>query len=178
MLNAFFHRAYYRSSQFFKAIGARVTDEDLALVELVLATSAQRALFARMPAADQCHAVGIVRTLRAEGQRHPALMHDMAKSGAGISVFHRVAVVLLQWFRPGWLEWLAGDAERSSLKPWRRPFARYLEHPAIGACWAEEADCLPLAVSLIRRHQLLVSPSSDIVEDQLLRLLKAADDKN
>jgi len=183
MLNAFFHRAYYRSSQFFKAVGARVTDEDRALAELVLATPAQRALFDRMPAADQRHAVGMVRTLRAEGQRHPALMqaallHDVAKSGAGITIFHRVAVVLLQSFRPAWLVWLVRDDERSSASPWRRPFIRYVEHPAIGARWAEKAGCLPMAVSLIRRHQLPVSPSSDVVEDQLLRLLKAADDKN
>lgn len=179
-MSALLQRAYYRSSQFFKAIGARVTGADRALVESVLTTPAQRALFDRMPAADQRHAVALLHTLRAEGHDHPALMqaalfHDVAKSGAGITVFHRVIVVLLQAFRPAWLAWLVRDAEQSL---WRRPFAHYVEHPAIGARWAEGAGCLPMAVSMIRRHQSPVSPSSDTLEDQLLRLLQAADDKD
>ena len=74
MMGAFFRRAHYRSSQFIKAVGARVTEEDRALVELVLATPAQRALFDCMSAADQHHAVDMLRTLRAEGYDHPALM--------------------------------------------------------------------------------------------------------
>ena len=177
---SFLQRAFYRSSQFFKAIGARVTEDDRALVESVLTNPAQRTLFYRMPTADQRHAVALLRTLRAEGCDHPALMqaallHDVAKSGAGITVFHRVAVVLLQAIRPAWLARLVCDAEQSF---WRRPFARYADHPAVGASWAEAADCHPMAVSIIRRHQSSVSPSSDALEDQLLRLLQAADDKN
>ena len=74
MMSAFFNRAQYRSSQFIKAVGARVTKEDRALVESVLATPAQRALFDRMSVADQHHAVDILRTLRAEGYDHPALI--------------------------------------------------------------------------------------------------------
>ena len=183
MMSAFFNRAYYRSSQFFKAVGARVTEEDRALVESVLESPAQRALFDRMSVADQHHAVNMLRTLRAERYDHPALMqaallHDVAKSEAGITVIHRVAVVLLQAIRPAWLAWLVRDAQWSFTNLWRRPFVRYVEHPTIGAFWAEEAGCLPMAVSLIRRHQWPVSPSSDAVEDQLLRLLQAADDKN
>ena len=182
-MSAFLQRAYYRSSQFFKAVGAWVTENDHALVESVLTAPAQRALFDRMPAADQRHAIDLLRTLCAEGHDHPALMqaallHDVAKSGAGITVFHRVAVVLLQAFRPAWLTRLVRDPERTPDNLWRRPFVRYVRHPIVGACWAEEAECLPMAVSLIRRHQAPVSPSSDAVEDQLLRLLQAADDKN
>jgi hypothetical protein len=186
-MSPFFHRAYYRSSQFFKAVGAWVTDDERALVGTVLTTLPQQALFDRMPAADQRHAVDLLCALRAEGHDHPALMqaallHDVAKSGAGITVFHRVAVVLLQAFRPSWLARLARDAEAGHFgwggNLWQRPFARYIEHPAIGACWAEEAGCLPMAVSLIRRHQSPVSPSGETLEDQLLRLLQAADENN
>jgi hypothetical protein len=180
LLIAFLQRVYYRSSQFFRAVGAQVTDDDRALVESVLSTPSQQALFDRMPAADQRHAVALQRLLCAEGHDYPALMqaallHDVAKSGAGITIFHRVAVVLLQAFRPAWLAWLVRDAEEGC---WRRPFARYVEHPVIGARWAEAAGCLPMAVSIIRRHQSPVSPSSDTLEDQLLRLLQAADDEN
>jgi len=198
-LSAFLQRAYYRSSQFFKAVGAtigtRVTEDDRVLVESVLAAPAQRALFDRMPAPDQRHAVALLHTLRAEGHDHPALMqaallHDAAKSGAGITIFHRVAVVLLRAFRPTWLTWLVCDADQStpdgSVSRWRRPFVSYVEHPAIGADWAEAADCHPMAVSLIRRHQSPVlasddasdDASSDVLEDQLLGLLQAADDQN
>lgn len=202
-MSAFLQRAYYRSSQFFKAIdaaigaamGARVTEDDRVLVESVLTAPAQRVLFDRMPAADQRHAVALLKTLRAEGHDHPALMqaallHDVAKSGAGITVFHRVAVVLLQAFRPTWLAWLVRDANQNlphrGVSLWRQPFVRYVDHPAIGARWAEEAGCHPMAVSLMQRHQSPVSPSddassdasSDALEDRLLRLLQAADDQN
>jgi len=179
-MSAFLQRAYYRSSQFFKAVGARVTDEDRALVGSVLTTPAQRALFDAMSAADQRHALALLRTLRAEGHDHPALMqaallHDVAKSDVGVTVFHRVAVVLLQALRPAWLAWLMRDAEGST---WRRPFARYVAHAAIGADWAEAAGCDPLAVSIVRRHQSPPPPSTDALEDQLLRLLQTADDQN
>jgi hypothetical protein len=186
-MSPFFHRAHYRSSQFFRAVGARVTDEERALVESVLTATAQQALFYRMPASDQRHALDLLCTLRTEGHEHPALMqtallHDVAKSGVGITIFHRVAVVLLQAFRPDWLAWLARGAgpglPHRNVNLWRRPFAIYVEHPAIGARWAEEVGCLPMAVSMIRRHQSPVSPSSDRLEDRLLRLLQAADDKN
>jgi hypothetical protein len=209
-MSAFLQRAYYRSSQFFKAIdaaigatiGAWMTEDDRILVESVLVAPAQRALFDRMPAADQSHSVALLNTLRAGGHDHPALMqaallHDAAKSGAGITVFHRVAVVLLRAFRPTWLAWLVCDSDQSvpdaSVSQWRRPFVRYVLHPAIGADWAEAAGCHPMAVSLIRRHQSPVSASddasfdasddasndaSDMLEDQLLGLLQAADDQN
>jgi len=172
-------RARYRSLQFFKAVSATVTQEDLALVESVLTNPAQRELFQRMTVADRRHAVALLRALRAQRHTHPALMqaallHDVAKSGAGISVFHRVVIVLLQALRPGWLAWLADDGGG----PWRRPFAQYLHHPTVGAGWAEAAGCLPLAVSMIRRHQLPLSPQSGTLEDELLGHLQAADDQN
>lgn len=175
------------------AIGARVAEDERVLVESVLTAPAQRKLFDCMPAADQRHAVALLNTLRAGGHEHPALMqaallHDVAKSGAGITIFHRVAVVLLSAFRPTWLQWLVRDADHGlphgGVSLWRRPFTRYVDHPSIGARWAEEAGCHPMAVSLIRRHQSPVSASdaspdaSDVLEDRLLRLLQAADDQN
>lgn len=180
MISAFFQRATYRSAQFFKAVGARITDSDRTLVESVLATPSQRALFDRMSSADQRHAVAVLRTLRDAGFDQPALMqaallHDMAKSGAGVTIFHRVIIVLLEAFRPQWLARLVRDAEESF---WRRPFAHYVDHPAIGAHWAKLADCHPMAVSLIRRHQSPVAPSANVLEDELLAVLKLADGKN
>jgi hypothetical protein len=182
MRRALLNRVAYRSSQFFKAVGARVNQEDRVIVESVLETTAQRALFDRMPAADQRHAVALLRTLRTEGHDHPALMqaallHDVAKSRAGITVFHRVIVVLLRAFLPGWLAWLVHSPD-GSLSRLRRPFAQYLEHPSVGAEWAEAAGCLPMAVSIIRRHQSPVPALSLVLEDQFLRSLQAADDKN
>ncbi len=185
-VSAFLHRAHYRSSQFFKAIGATisatigapVTEDDRVLVESVLAAPAQRALFDCMPAADQRHAVALLNTLRAEGHDHPALMqaallHDAAKGGAGITVFHRVAVVLLRAFRPTWLTWLVRDSDQnvsdSRVSLWRRPFVRYVGHPATGADWAEEAGCHPMAVSIIRRHQSPLSPSDDASNRRVIR---------
>jgi hypothetical protein len=179
-MDTFLRRARYRSFQFFQALGARTTAEDRNLVVSVLKTPPQQALFEHMPAADQRHALALLRTLQAEGHDHPALMqaallYDVAKSGAGVTILHRVAVVLLRALRPTWLTWLIRNAEGSW---WRRPFALYVDHPAIGARWAEVAGCHPLAVSIIRRHQLPVPLSSEDLEDCLLRLLQAADDEN
>jgi hypothetical protein len=176
----FLQRAWYRSSQFFKALGAQVTSEDRALVRSVLETPSQQALFDYMSVADQRHAVTLLRVLREDGHDHPALLqaallHDVAKSSLGITILHRVAVVLLQAFIPKSLTWLSRDGGRSA---WRRPFVACINHPGIGAGWAEAAGCHPMAVSIIRRHQSPVPPSSDSLEDRLLRLLQAADDEN
>ena len=60
-----------------------------------------------MPRNDQRHSLNVLRSLRAAGHDEPALMqaallHDVAKSTGGVTLFHRVAVVLLKIVRPDW----------------------------------------------------------------------------
>jgi hypothetical protein len=54
----------------------------------------------------------------------------------------------------------------------------HAHHPAIGAAWAEEAGCEPLAVRLIARHQeaLASEPIGEV--EKLLAALQWADDLN
>jgi hypothetical protein len=66
----------------------------------------------------------------------------------------------------------------SSFPYWRRPFIIHAHHPAIGAAWAEEAGCDPLAVRLIVRHQEILTGQPADEEEKLLAALQWADDLN
>ena len=198
------HLALYRATQFFAALkavlwgGSRLTPADEALVTSILTTPAQQRLLARMSPNDQRHALAVLRTLQGAGydQRallQAALLHDVAKS-MGQPLIHRVLIVLLKAFWPAALErlgeWGMGNGERritnnssfilhpSSFPNWRRPFVVHAHHPAIGAAWAEEAGCEPLAVRLIARHQeaLASEPIGEV--EKLLAALQWADDLN
>jgi hypothetical protein len=106
-----------------------------------------------------------------------------------VGLWHRVLIVLLERWRPGWLRRLARDHPgdwrprsgdwRPRSGDWRRPFFVHLQHPARGAALAEAAGCAPLAVALIRHHQ---DPIPDewrgTKKGELLAALKAADGTN
>ena len=197
--------ALYRASQFFAAVKAvllpgGLTQADEGLVTSILTTPAQQHLFARMSPNDRRHALAVVRTLQRAGYEQPgllqaALLHDVAKS-LGQPIIHRVAIVLLKAFWPAALErmgeWRTASGERrariedssirsfsySPIPHWRRPFVIHAHHPAIGAAWAEEAGCDPLAVRLIARHQETLSGQPAGEEEKLLAALQWADDLN
>jgi hypothetical protein len=104
-----------------------------------------------------------------------ALLHDVGKS-LGQPIIHRVLIVLLEAFWPAMLERLSTSPARAG--GWRRPFVVHAQHPAIGAEWAQSAGCDPLAVSLIARHQEILSPASTETEHELLAALQWADNSN
>ncbi|OQY26479.1 MAG: hypothetical protein B6243_14220, partial [Anaerolineaceae bacterium 4572_5.2] len=130
-----------------------VSTEDLALAKSLLGeNSPAMALFLRMSAADQQHAIAVLQSLRDRGEDHPpllqaALLHDVGKA-MGQPLFHRVAIVLLQTFWPAALVKLA-DAPLNNCPVWRRPFVVHAQHPQIGADWAKEASCNSMTVALI-----------------------------
>ena len=114
-------------------------------------------LFDAMPHNDQHHSLNVLRSLRAADHAEPALMqaallHDVAKSTGGVTLFHRVAVVLIKIVWPGWLARLAQAPAPARSDP-RYPFWAHANHPQLGAEMAAAAGCDPLAVTLIRRHQ-------------------------
>jgi hypothetical protein len=134
-----------------------------------------------------------------------ALLHDVGKS-MGQPIIHRVLIVLFNAFWPAALKWLSasgqgsndqlGDAnsvitgEQSAVNSdqlsaiyliswWRRPFVVHAQHPAIGAAWARQVGCDPLAVDLIFRHQdNLAGETTEEQEEELLAALQWADDLN
>jgi hypothetical protein len=158
-----------------------------------------------MPPNDRRHAVAVAGALQQAGYHQPpllqaALLHDVAKS-LGQPIIYRVAIVLLEVFWPAGLKrmsksanWQVGELvswqsegrpgsvsnnlNSSFLAAWRRPFIIHAYHPTIGAAWAAEAGCDPLAVCLIARHQDSLPGPPETAEDRLLAALQWADNLN
>jgi putative nucleotidyltransferase with HDIG domain len=167
----------YRVGQFFQALTARVSDEEVRRATRALTPKAQ-ALFCRQAAQDQRHALAVYHALRQAGYDDPhllaaALLHDVGKAATRLSAVHRSIIVLLGRFSPALLARLSkGESAR-----WNRPFVIHARHAEMGARWAEEAGCSPLTVALIRRHE--EGPADGATEeDRLLAVLQAADDAN
>jgi hypothetical protein len=196
------HSVLYRATQFFAALramllpGSNLTPADQALINSILTLPAQQRLFARMSPNDQRHALAVVGTLQQAGYTRlallqAALLHDVAKS-MGQPIIHRVLIVLLNVFWPTALERLSAPASQhitnvplssilhlpSSAPAWRKPFVIHAHHPAIGAVWAAEAACEPLAVRLIARHQETLTSEPIEEEETLLAALQWADNMN
>ena len=140
------------------------------------------ALFLRMIKRDQRHSLDVQQALLIAGHDQPdllaaALLHDAAKTaqpGHRLKLSHRVAVVLMQAIKPGWVEQVA----RADPDDWRYLFYLHLRHPEMGARLAQEAGCSQLTAGLIRRHQVKLTETPVDEEGQLLAWLQAADDVN
>lgn len=190
------HSARYRVYQFLAALKASLTTwvrgsrgglsvADKAFVQAILPASDQQQLFSRMAANDQRHAVAVARTLQAAGYTDPALLqaallHDVAKS-LGQPIIHRVLIVLFEAFWPAALVRLSassGSWDATVTSWWRRPFVVHAQHAAIGAAWARNAGCEPVAVSLIARHQDKLSSEPIDSAEKLLVALQWADNLN
>jgi hypothetical protein len=161
----------YRALQFFRAMFAPVRAHEYELVEQLL-SPAQAALFRRMARCDQRHGLDVLYALQKAGHQQrallqAALLHDVGKAGSGLTIWHRVAVVLLQRLAPNWLARLAAGG-----RGWRAPFAAHSRHPQTGARWAASADCAPVVVDLIHKHH------DTHTDDDLLVALQWADRQN
>ena len=143
----------YRLWQFGERLRASVCGVDERPAAAVLSPSALR-LFRRMSPGDRQHALQVLERLRAEGQwpnsvEQAALLHDVGKSGARLTLVHRAVVVLLPRLSPRALERLAGAGTPS----WRHPLYVQLHHAELGAALCAEAGCPPETVALVRSHQ-------------------------
>ena len=112
------------------------------------------ALFRSMSVADQQHSLRVLLTLRKAGTwpgevEQAALLHDVGKSQARLTLFHRVAGVLLETLASRWLARLAV----TEAAPWRYPFYVYVHHAEIGAALCAQAGCSPVTMALVRAHQ-------------------------
>jgi hypothetical protein len=180
-------------AQFFRATLARVRADEHDLIKRHL-TSAQAALFYRMARSDQRHCLDVYHTLRRDGWEdgcllRAALLHDAGKaspagldgrSGGGwpMTVWHRVAIVLLQAFTwrevgPRCLERLAVDG-----RGWKAPFFLHAQHAHVGAQWAKEAGCTTKVVALIRDHHEVRARMVEGAEEDRLSALQWADERN
>lgn len=170
-------RIRYRVGQFFRALTARVSDEEVRRATRALTPEA-RSLFRRQATQDQRHALDVYCALQQAGHEDPhllaaALLHDAGKAAAWLPATHRSIIVLLARFAPTLLARLS----RGEPRWWNHPFVIHARHSEIGARWAEEAGCSPRTIALIRRHEEGPADGS-AEEDRLLAALQAADDAN
>lgn len=161
-------RAAYRVRQFVGSLRPRVSAEERAEFASLLSAAEQR-LFESMTLRDQRHGLDVYCTLRRQGQQDPvlltaALLHDVGKGR--ISLWHRVAYVLLRAAAPVLLDRLAAEEGAG----WRQALWRCLHHPERGAEMAAAAGSTPEVVRLIRLQESADSG------DSRLRLLRAADE--
>jgi len=142
--------AVSRVRQFLAAVRARVSEDEMAVLERHL-DSSQRDLFQEMSPIDQRHCLDVFNNLLRQGHSDPdlfraALLHDVGKRG--VRLWHRVAGVLLEAFWPVLLEKLAFNRPQSCLYG----FYIYRYHADLSAELAERSGCSPSVVELIRRH--------------------------
>ena len=142
-------------------------------------TPAEMTLFQHFSNSDQWHSYRVMKTLQAANHIHPdlltaALLHDVGKTRAPLSVWERSWVVLGQVIWPKKTAVWGQDAPLG----WKRPFVVKAQHPAWGADMAAAAGSSELAIGLIRRHQDNVPETAVSEMDHLLRHLQWADNQN
>ncbi len=168
-------RCLYRVGQFLRHVVTREAALDLAPARQVLSGRAL-ALFQRMPAGDQRHALEVLTRLRAHGSvgddlAAAALLHDAGKSLAGRAPLWRAVVVLAGRRGRRVLLRLASPRPAS----WHYPLYVALHHAALGADLCTEAGCSPEVVRLVRLHDAEVWDDAPELADSLMAL-RAADD--
>lgn len=165
-------RLAYRTRQFWLALRARPGSLTAERIDPYL-SPAQQALFRRLQPAEQVHAFLVLQRLQEADQRDPdlltaALLHDVGKVVAPLSLWERVLIVVGRRFFPA----RAAAWGRGQPRGLCRAFVVAARHADWGADLAAEAGTSPRAVDLIRRHQ-----QADAGGDPLLAALQAADDE-
>ncbi len=180
-------RVVYRVRQFVAALNVWGFVEEAALRSYL--SRAQITLFRTMPATEQRHALTVLRTLERKGYSEPplaqaALLHDVGKvvtpptgseRSQSITVWHRVAGVLLRAVQPALLDRIALNEPGS----WRFPFYVLVHHAERSAEMCAAAGSDPLAVALIRWHHASPEHSGlDSHAQALLAALQSADEQS
>jgi putative nucleotidyltransferase with HDIG domain len=174
-------RLAYRMRQFWYALFARPTSEDLALARSALSAPQMR-LFEQLQPSEQVHSLNIYRQLLLQGETQPdllvaALLHDVGKSRYPLHSWDRALIVLARAIVPERVkDWGQGQPQG-----WQRAFVVAQQHPAWGAEMAAQAGASPLAVNIIQQHQDFSQASgglqpTNLTEDLLVRLRNLDED--
>jgi hypothetical protein len=144
-------QAIHRVGQFWRHSSARVSAAELQRAKDILGPQLS-GFFMELPVNDRRHGLDVLATIDRNLPGAPrllqqaALLHDMGKSGARLSVVERSAVVLLGALSQRGLQ--AALRARPSLG---RRFEIYREHSRIGAARLERAGAAELA-AIVREH--------------------------
>ncbi len=148
-----------RVRQFVRGVTAAVSAEELQAAAAFLPPAGLER-FRWMPVDAQRHSLNVLTTLQRAGWHDPhlaaaALLHDSGKvtaaaAGLTFNAWIRSALVLVEAVAPGLAARLAVDDASGG---WRYLLHVHLEHPRIGAGWAEADGCSPLTCWLIAHHQ-------------------------
>jgi hypothetical protein len=168
-------RVTYRLKQGWRHLWITPDAIDLQIVAEVLPKTAFP-LFKRLSRGDQAHACCVLAELRRSGTcsndlAQAALLHDVGKARAGLSLPYRTLIVILRWLAPDTLHRLS----ESETQAWRRPLYIQREHAAIGARLCAAACCSPRVVQLVASHDLPSGQGVVMIEDVELAALCAAD---
>jgi hypothetical protein len=95
---------------------ARVAEDEIRSATGILGLEA-RSIFRRQTTQDQRHALAVYAALRGAGHTNPdllraALLHDVGKAAAGLTLWWRTVIVLLSQFTPRLLARLSGENRR------------------------------------------------------------------
>jgi HD domain-containing protein len=163
--------ALHRVGQLWRHASARVTPDEAAAAERILGP-ALAPLFRQLPVNDQRHGLDVLETVtRLDGEASPllqqaALLHDVGKGGAPLSVLERSLTVFLQAVSPGALRSLT-----RSRPSFAQRYAAYADHARTGAERVRAAGASELAAIIAEHHA--PDPQLDVT-----RRLKRADLRN
>ncbi|HYM50181.1 MAG TPA: HD domain-containing protein [Candidatus Limnocylindrales bacterium] len=163
--------ARHRVGQFWRHSAGRVHPDESARAAAVLGPDLY-ALFAALPRNERRHGLDVLATVDRQDPnaerllRQAALLHDMGKARAGLSIADRSAAVFLQALAPVLLRVYLG------LRPGlRHRYGLYREHAMIGAERLREAGAVELAAIVAEHHRAVPS-------HPLTARLKQADERN
>jgi hypothetical protein len=137
-------------------------------------------LFCQMRRSEQLHSLNVLRAILSTGDALPelavaALLHDVGKSRYPLALWQKTLPVLVRAIAPALVtRWSSGDPRR----PWWRPFAVYVHHPAWSAEMLAAAGAPEGAVWLAAHHQDNIARWIGHPYAPLLTRLQAADDAN
>lgn len=169
-------RINYRTKQFWNTLTTAPAQPDLDQARLLLNRDLFSA-FQSLQSGEQAHALEVYNKIKNTGSTdqdllRAALLHDIGKARVRLNIWERVVIVLARVFMPEKVKhWGIGEPTG-----WRKPFVVAEQHPAWGADIAAAHGASSLTVSLIRRHQEVISGPVFSLEDRLLIQLQAADD--
>jgi len=179
-----------RITQFFSALKAKISYEDLTFIDKYL-NSTEKSLFFEMDLPTQKHCLNVTKTsLLLIRKLHnnsgyanidtnllikTGLLHDIGKPAGGLRTWHRVVIVVANSLLPAsLLNDFSRDYNKTSKLGLKYAFFLQKNHPALGGALAKRFNLNPELIYLIKEHHSNISEKSPME----LQILQKADNLN